>query len=115
MNEYLVESILVLEGLSHPVNIGLRFLQKHYAVMYLTPERVTLEMGQVQVDLVKKGVSSKGIKRRAAGPGSRVGSVQTREAVESVPSSTSQPNSTEKDVLLPAGTPFYAYFGERKS
>jgi len=23
-------------------------------------------------------------------------------------------NSAEKDVLLPAGTPFYAYFGERK-
>ena len=59
--------------------------------MYLTPEKVTLEMGQVQVELVQKGVISTRIKRRAAGPGPRVGSVQTREAVESVPSSTSQP------------------------
>ncbi len=59
LNEYLVESILVLEGLSHPVNIGLKFLQKNYAIMYLSPEKVTLEMGQVQVDLVKKGVTVK--------------------------------------------------------
>ena len=83
LNEYLVESILVLEGLSHPVNIGLKFLQKNYAVIYLTPEKVTLEMGQVQVELVQKGscsaqgVVSTRIKRRATGPGPRVDSVQT--------------------------------------
>ena len=53
------------------------------------------------MDLVKKGVSSKIIKRRAAGPGSKVGSVQTREAVESVPSSISQPKVVEPSDCAP--------------
>ena len=43
--EYIVHSVLVLEGLSHPVNIGLKFLQQNYATISLTPESVTLQLG----------------------------------------------------------------------
>ncbi len=42
MDEYIVHSVLVLEGLSHPVNIGLKFLQEHYATICLTPESVII-------------------------------------------------------------------------
>ncbi len=56
MDEYIVHSVLVLEGLSHPVNIGLEFLQQHYATICLTPESVTLQLGDTdtKMNLVKK-------------------------------------------------------------
>ena len=45
--EYVVENVLVLEGLSHSVNIGLRFLQQNYATIHLSPRAVTLSINQL--------------------------------------------------------------------
>ena len=52
--KYVMENVLVLEGLSHSVNIGLRFLQQNYATIDLTPRTVTLEMGGAKIDLVSR-------------------------------------------------------------
>jgi len=50
---------IVLEGLSHPVNIGLKFLQEHYATICLTPESVTLQLSQTKMNLVKRNYVGK--------------------------------------------------------
>ena len=43
-----------MEGLSHSVNIGLRFLQQNYATIYLPSRTVTLKMGGAKIDLVSR-------------------------------------------------------------
>ena len=59
-----VEGVPVLEGLSHPLNVGLIFLQQQSAIISMTPEAVVLKFG---------GSNSKRIKlvARTSGAGTR--------------------------------------------
>ncbi len=47
--EYIVHSVLVLEGLSHPVNIGLQFLYQHYATIFSPRRRKYVERASLKV------------------------------------------------------------------
>ena len=98
MEEYIVHSVLVLEGLSHPVNIGLKFLQQNYATICLTPESVTLQLGQTKMNLVKKNHVGKQrgeldlIQKRRLGQ---------KASVTGAPSRVSQPRETESRMRNP--------------
>ncbi len=90
--EYVVENVLVLEGLSHSVNIGLKFLHENYATIKLSPGAVTLEMGGAKIDLVSRTQASsrKSMKkasntRRTSGPRAESDVVREREPVVSEP------------------------------
>ena len=119
-SEYVVENVLILEGLSHSVNIGLRFLQQNYATIHLTPRTVTLEMGGAKIDLVSRTHASgnKSMKkasntRRASGPRAKSDVVGERESVVSEPETAtpsiksveSEPErATPRSVNQPGGT-----------
>ena len=118
--EYVVENVLVLEGLSHSVNIGLKFLQSNYATIKLSPRAVILEMGGVKLDLVSRTQASnrKFMKkasntRRTSGPRAESDVVREREPVVSEPE-TATPSiksvereperATPRSVSQPGGT-----------
>jgi len=118
--EYVVENVLVLEGLSHSVNIGLKFLQSNYATIKLSPRTLTLELGAAKLDLVSRTQASnrKSMKkasntRRTSGPRAESDVVREREPVVSEPE-TATPSiksvereperATPRSVSQPGGT-----------
>ena len=96
--EYIVHSVLVLEGLSHPVNIGLKFLQQNYATIFLTPESVTLQLGQTKMNLVKKNHIGK---QRGELDLIQKQKLVQKASVKSAPSCGSQSRETESRMRDP--------------
>ena len=96
--EYIMHSVLALEGLSHPVNIGLKLLQQNYARISLTPESVTLKLGQTKMDLVKKNHIGK--QREELDLIQKQKLVQ-KASVKGAPSHVSQSRETESRMRYP--------------
>ena len=71
-----VRGVPVLEGLSHPLNVGLVFLQQQSAVISMTPEAVSLQFG---------GNKSKPIKlvARTSGAGTRERVIREKSSLSS--------------------------------